>query len=102
MPRDLPLGNGRLLVAFDLRYRLRELYYPHVGQENHTMGRASRVGLRVDDVTSWIGDDDWTLDLRYEDDTLVTAVAAEHAASGVAVRATDCVDYLNTALLRRF
>jgi len=38
MPRDLPLSNGRLLVMFDLEYRIRDLYYPHVGKENHATG----------------------------------------------------------------
>jgi GH15 family glucan-1,4-alpha-glucosidase len=35
MPRDLPLSNGSLLVAFDLEYRIRDVYSPHVGMENH-------------------------------------------------------------------
>jgi GH15 family glucan-1,4-alpha-glucosidase len=38
MPRDLPVGNGNLLVAFDDHYQIRDLYWPHVGQANHTMG----------------------------------------------------------------
>lgn len=101
MPRDLPLGNGTLLVAFDSRYRLRELYFPHVGLENHTMGRASRLGVRVDDRTSWIGDAGWNVDLRYEDDAPVTAVKAVEPAMEVEVRATDVVDYLRPALVRR-
>ncbi len=36
MPRDIPIGNGSLLVNFDQHYQLRDLYWPHVGQENHT------------------------------------------------------------------
>ena len=35
MPRDIPVGNGRLLVTYDNKYQLRDLYFPHVGQENH-------------------------------------------------------------------
>ena len=35
MPRDIPVGNGRLLVTFDHQYQLRDIYFPHVGQENH-------------------------------------------------------------------
>jgi glucoamylase len=34
--RDLPIGNGSLLVTFDRNYQLRDIYYPRVGQENHT------------------------------------------------------------------
>ena len=35
MPRDLPVGNGQMLVNFDRHYRIRDLYYPHIGEENH-------------------------------------------------------------------
>lgn len=101
MPRDLPLGNGSLLVAFDARYRLRELYFPHVGLENHTMGRPSRLGIRVDGRTSWVGDEGWKIDLRYEEDAPVTAVTAVSEAAGIELRATDAVDYLKPALVRR-
>ena len=38
MPRDIPVGNGSLLVNFDQTYQLRDLYWPYVGQENHTEG----------------------------------------------------------------
>src|ERR1051325_4382990 len=70
MPRDLPLGNGRLLVAFDSRWRVKELFFPHVGMETHLLGRPCRVGVRdaAGSRTSWIGDDDWQLGLRYGDD----------------------------------
>ena len=29
MPRDIPVGNGRLLVTFDDRYQVRDVYFPH-------------------------------------------------------------------------
>ena len=45
MPRDLPLGNGSLLVAFDKHYQIRDLYWPHVGQENHALEHAFRLGV---------------------------------------------------------
>ena len=35
MPRDLPLSNGHLLVTFDSTYTLSDIYFPHVGTENH-------------------------------------------------------------------
>ncbi|MEM0914987.1 MAG: glycoside hydrolase family 15 protein [Planctomycetota bacterium] len=45
MPRDIPVGNGSLLVCFDDHYRIRDLYYPHVGQENHVGGSVCRFGV---------------------------------------------------------
>ena len=38
MPRDIPVGNGELLVTFDEFYRIRDIYYPRVGMPNHTEG----------------------------------------------------------------
>lgn len=34
MPRDIPEGNGSLLVTFDEDYFLRDIYFPQVGKEN--------------------------------------------------------------------
>ena len=48
MPRDLPIGNERLLILFDEDYTLRDLYYPNVGKENHAGGYPFRFGLFVE------------------------------------------------------
>ena len=48
MPRDIPVGNGRLLVTFDSRYQIRDVFYPHVGQENHAGAGPCRFGVHCD------------------------------------------------------
>ena len=48
--RDIPVGNGQLLVNFDDKYQIRDIYFPHVGQENHTEGFPSRFGVWADAV----------------------------------------------------
>ncbi len=53
MLRYLTLSNGRLLVNFDREYRLRDLSWPRVGQENHTEGDPFRFGVHCDDQFSW-------------------------------------------------
>ena len=63
MPRDLPLGNGNLLVAFDSNYQIRDLYWPHVGQENHANGHPFRMGVSVSGVFRWLSDVDWQREL---------------------------------------
>ena len=45
--RDIPVGNGSLLVTFDEKYQIRDVYFPHVGQENHTEGFPFRFGSWV-------------------------------------------------------
>jgi GH15 family glucan-1,4-alpha-glucosidase len=99
MPRDLPLSNGSMLVNFDARYRLRDVYYPHVGEENHTLGNPSRLGLWVDGRFSWLSE--WSLDLRYQPDTLVTDVRAHHTELRLRLHASDAVDSAADILIRR-
>jgi GH15 family glucan-1,4-alpha-glucosidase len=93
LPRDLPLGNGDFLVTFDSRYQLRDIYYPHVGQENHTVGAACRFGVWVDGKFSWVGGDDWECKIDYEHETLVGDTTLHNAALGLRFRCRDAVDF---------
>ena len=102
MPRDLPIGNERLLVLFDDDYVLRDLYYPNVGKENHAGGYPFRFGVFVDGRFSWVRrDTGWTIERRYERDTLITDVVCTHAELGLVLHCTDCVDFHETLLVRR-
>src|SRR5207244_1618375 len=100
MPRDLPLGNGDLLVTFDSRYQLRDIYYPQVGLENHTGGEPCRFGIWADGKFAWTGDDGWERDLRFAHETLVSEVTLGNAALGLRVRCRDAVDFDRTLYLK--
>ncbi len=93
MPRDLPLGNGDYLVTFDARYQLRDIFYPHVGSENHTTGDPCRFGIWVDGRYSWTADDGWERKIAYEQETLVGDTQLRHAGLGIALRCRDTVDF---------
>lgn len=102
MSRDLPVGNGTLLVNFDRNYDLRDIYYPRVGLENHTSGGPCRVGVWVEDAGfAWLDDGGWSRNLVYLDDTLMTDVTLRHARLQVTLHFNDCVDLGRDALLRR-
>src|SRR5438874_3415087 len=101
MPRDLPVGNGSLLVNFDRLYQLRDLYFPHVGKENHTSGHPFRFGVWVNGVFRWIDDGRWRRELRYAHDTLVTEVALVHPDLPVSIVSNDLVDFHENAYVRR-
>lgn len=92
MPKDLPISNGNLLLNFDSDYRLRDIYFPFVGQENHSKGYPSRFGIWVDGRFSWMGPE-WIRDLRYRDDTLVTDVVLKHQGFGLELHCHDAVDF---------
>jgi len=99
--RDIPVGNGRLLVNFDSDYQIRDIYFPHVGQENHTEGFPFRFGIWIDGQFSWIFSDAWKRTLRYLPETLVTDVKLENAELGISVLCNDTVASHENIFLRR-
>jgi len=102
MPRDIPLGNGKLLVAFDSHYQIRDLYWPHVGQENHALGHAFRMGVWSDGQLRWLDDPGWERKLRYQPETMVSEVKLVHQNLGLEIKASDVVDFHEDLLVRRF
>ena len=99
MPRDIPIGNSRLMLAFDQYYNLRDLYFPHVGQENHIGGDLSRFGVSVDGRFAWVGPD-WKIDRQYEEDTLVTRVSLYHPDLKILLHCRDAVDFHENIYLK--
>jgi oligosaccharide amylase len=101
MPRDLPIGNGSLLINFDTTYQIRDVYFPHVGHENQSEGHAFRFGIWVDGTFHWITDPGWKRDMRYETDTLVTRVVLHHSDFPFSFTCTDAVDFNEPLYIRR-
>ncbi len=102
MPRDLPIGNERLLLLFDEDYRLRDLYYPQVGKENHAGGYPFRFGVFTQGRFSWIArDTGWKLERRYEPESLVTNVHCVNMELGLELVCNDAVDFHESLYLRK-
>jgi GH15 family glucan-1,4-alpha-glucosidase len=111
MPRDIPVGNGQMLVTFDAKYRIRDLYFPHVGQENH-VGGPCRFGVwaelpggkkgedRRKSRVYW-SDDGWSISQLYERDTLATHVTMKHEQLAIELRCCDVVDFHRPVFVRR-
>jgi len=102
MPRSLTIGNGSMLINFDERYRLRDLYYPNVGADNHLAERPSRLGVWCSGHFAWLDAEGWELHMAYEHDNLVTDVQAFHPYLNVRLHVADCVDFNRDILVRRF
>jgi len=100
MPRDLPLGNGRLLLNFDKNYELRDIYWPHVGQELHTAGDVSRTGVWINGQFAWLGAPEWQRELLYDKETLATAVTLRHPGLQLQLVFNDMVDFNRAIFLR--
>jgi GH15 family glucan-1,4-alpha-glucosidase len=101
MPRDLPVGNGNLLINFDTDYNIRDIYYPYIGKENHSEGCVSRTGIWVDGSFAWIDSPQWRKEMTYESETLVTSVTAANPALGITLTFSDLVDFHRDIFLRR-
>ncbi len=101
MPRDIPVGNGSLLVAFDDLYQIRDFYFPYVGKENHSEGHPFRFGVWIDGEFSWIGEGGWTRSLRYKPETLVTDVRLTNAALEIEIISHDAVDFHENIFVRQ-
>ncbi|MDX1763199.1 MAG: glycoside hydrolase family 15 protein [bacterium] len=100
MPRDIPVGNRNCLICFDDDYRIRDLYYPHVGQESHVGGETCRFGVQVEGVFSWVGPD-WERDLAYLPETLVTEVTLFNKRLGLRLICHDAVDFHEDIYVRQ-
>jgi oligosaccharide amylase len=99
--RDIPVGNGSLLVNFDDKYQIRDIYFPHVGQENHTEGFPFRFGVWADSEFSWIFSDEWRRELKYLPETLVTNVKLTNEKMGLEIVSNDTTASHENIFLRR-
>src|SRR3984885_1021416 len=99
MPRDIPVGNGQMLVTFDNKYQIRDVYFPHVGQENHAGAGPCRFGVYSDipstkkNALFWTTSDGWNIRQRYLRDTLTTSVSLNHSQLRLEIYCNDTVDF---------
>jgi oligosaccharide amylase len=100
MPRDIPVGNGNLLIAFDKDYLLREFYFPHIGQESHKKCEPFRFGVWVNGRFCWLPKG-WKIKRNYVDDSLVTDVELVHERFKLRILANDLVDFHENVYLKK-
>ncbi|MCC7145408.1 MAG: glycoside hydrolase family 15 protein [Phycisphaeraceae bacterium] len=113
MPRDIPVGNGQLLVNFDQHYQIRDIYFPHVGQENHAGGGPCRFGVFASIPPTEINRGDrrqrrlywssqnWKINLLYHPDTLASDVTLQSDHVALTLHCTDVVDFHRPVFVRR-
>ncbi len=103
MSRSLVLSNGELCVAFDHDALIRDIYYPHVGLEDHVRGHyLHRVGIWVDGNISWFGEDSrWEIRVGSESDSLAGNTSAWHPDLRVEITLKDIVYHERSILIRR-
>ncbi|RMD67132.1 glycoside hydrolase family 15 protein [Candidatus Pacearchaeota archaeon] len=100
MTRFFVLGNGNILVGLDGFNRIRDFYYPYVGQENHVNGNKHKIGIWIDGKFSWLDSGEWRLKRAYKKDTLVSEFRATHKHLQVELRMSDAVHHKKNLFLR--
>jgi GH15 family glucan-1,4-alpha-glucosidase len=102
MPKALTLGNGNMLVCFDKFGQVNDLYFPHIGLENH-IGKDSlhRVGVYVDGNLSWISSHEWEINLSSPPGTHMGLITAKNQSLGVSIIFNDVVYNEKNIFLRR-
>ena len=87
-------------MGFDANYSLRDIYFPRVGDANHTMGNLCRTGFFVDGRFAWLSDGAWVRKLGYASDSLVSDVTLTHPGLGITVRFEDYIDLARNWFIR--
>ncbi len=85
MARAQVLGNGHMAVCLDGEGVVRDIYYPHVGLENHVGGHRHRIGLWWDGQFSWLDSKDWNVTISYENRSMLGQVVYQHKSSEIKV-----------------
>jgi len=103
MSRSIVLSNGELAVALDAHGLVRDLYYPHVGLEDHVRGHyIHRLGLWVDGEISWLGEDSaWEIVVSCEEEALASHITARHPRLQVELIFKDIVYNERPVFVRR-
>lgn len=90
-----------MLVGIDERGQLQDLYYPHIGFENHVGDEHQhRVGVFVDGSISWLSDDDFVVRATTNPETLASQITARNDRIGITLSIRDVVYNEQSIFLR--
>jgi GH15 family glucan-1,4-alpha-glucosidase len=103
MARSIVLSNGELCIALDRFAEVRDVYFPHVGYEDHARGHyIHHLGVWVDGRTSWFDEDSsWSIRIACEEDSLASIITASNARLGIELIFKDLVYHEQPIFFRR-
>ncbi len=99
-PREIVLGNSRLLVALDNKMIIRDFFYPNIGLENHVGGHSCKLGVWTDNRFSWINEN-WDIKMKYLPETLVSKCTAKNEETNLQLEVNDAVHSFLDMYLRK-
>ncbi|WP_338601800.1 glycoside hydrolase family 15 protein [Sulfolobus tengchongensis] len=86
------IGNGRLLINFDEKGRIVDIYYPYIGMENQTSGNPIRIAIWDIEKNILSLDDEWNTSISYLDDANVVEIRSEIKKLGLSLLSYNFVD----------
>ena len=102
MAKSIVLGNGNILVGFDTRGQVRDVYFPYVGLENHVAGHLlHRLGVFTEGKMHWFQDKAWRITVNCADEALAGNITAENTNVGLTLTFTDVVYNEKNILIRK-
>ncbi len=100
MPRQVLLANGKFAIVLDDKARIRDLYYPYVGLENHAAGHEFRFGVWVNGKFEWI-DKKWDIAMTYMPETLTSRYLIKNHQRQVSMEVNDAIHHARNIFLRK-
>lgn len=100
MPRSILVSNGRFAVALDDKARIRDIYFPYIGLENHAVGHPFRFGVWVDGKFDWL-DENWDIAMTYMPETLTSRYKIKNQAIAIEMEVNDAIYHTQDIFLRK-
>lgn len=91
MSTALVLGNGNLLVNINHNLNISDLYWPHVGQENHLAKLPNQMFIKVGDQFSDFARSEWNYQIGYQNNSLNANSKITSAKYALEMQIQDCV-----------
>jgi GH15 family glucan-1,4-alpha-glucosidase len=102
MSTALVLANKRLLINIDYNLQLKDLYFPHIGQENQLNRYLNRMFLFFDNAIHEVNNNEWEIRVDYLKDIMIGSSSIRHRATGIQVEFEDYVDPDTNIYIREF
>ncbi|MEM0199804.1 MAG: glycoside hydrolase family 15 protein, partial [Saccharolobus sp.] len=84
------IGNGKMLINFDEKGRIIDIYYPYVGLENQTGGEPIRIAIW--DGKNLFLDDMWRTEISYLDNSNIVEIRSEIPNTNISVTSYNFLD----------
>ncbi len=97
--RHLVLGNRSLTVLINKSGKIRDFYFPHVGQENHL--EDYKLGVFVENKISWLDEQDWQISSDYVSNSPLTRIKAINSSLKIELSISDAIHPEHNVFIRK-